>query len=149
MADKYYPNPEQQQAIDYLEGPALIIAGAGTGKTHVLTEKIKKIVLEKKINPENILALTFTEKAAFEMEERVDKALPYGFFQTWIMTFHSFADTILREYGMHIGLSPSYRLLSEAEGVMFFRRNLNAFKINYFYSTGNPVGFIDAVLEHL
>ena len=148
MTTDKLPNQEQQDAIDYLSGPSLIIAGAGTGKTFVLTEKIKKLVLEKHVSPENILALTFTEKAAFEMEERVDQALPYGFFQTWIMTFHAFADTLLREYGMHIGLSPSYQVLSEAEAVIFFRNHLNQFKINYFYSTGNPVGFIDNVLAH-
>jgi len=149
MEAKQLPNREQTLAIEKFTGPSLVIAGAGTGKTYVLTEKIKRLVLEKKIRPENILALTFTDKAAFEMEERVDRALPYGFFQTWIMTFHGFADSLLREFGMHIGLSPSYHLLSEAESVMFFRKNLNHFKLDYFYSTGNPTGFIDSVLGHL
>jgi len=148
MTTKQQPNPKQRLAIEKFSGPSLVIAGAGTGKTTVLTEKIKRLVIEKKVRPENILALTFTDKAAYEMEERVDKALPYGFFQTWIMTFHSFADSLLREFGMHIGLSPSYHLLSEAEAVMFFRKNLNSFELNYFYSTGNPTGFIDSVLGH-
>lgn len=139
---------EQQQAINYLNGPSLIIAGAGTGKTTVLTEKIKKIVVEKKVNPDQVLALTFTEKAAHEMETRVDQALPLGYFQTWVMTFHGFADTLLREHGLHIGLSPSYKILSEAESVMFFRQHLSEFKINYFFSTGNPTGFISNALKH-
>ena len=149
MEVKQVPNREQLQAIEKFIGPSLVIAGAGTGKTSVLTEKIKRLVLEKNVRPENILALTFTDKAAFEMEERVDRALPYGFFQTWIMTFHGFADSLLHEFGMHIGLSPSYHLLSEAEAVMFFRKNLHHFQLDYFYSTGNPTGFIDSVLGHL
>jgi len=139
---------EQKQAIDYLKGPSLIIAGAGTGKTTVLTEKIKKIVSVEKINPEQILALTFTEKAAHEMETRIDQALPLGYFQTWVMTFHGFADNLLHEYGLHIGLSPSYQILSEAESVMFLRQHLAELKIKYFFSTGNPVGFIDNALKH-
>ncbi|OGK64763.1 hypothetical protein A2313_02085 [Candidatus Roizmanbacteria bacterium RIFOXYB2_FULL_41_10] len=139
---------EQQVAINYLNGPSLIIAGAGTGKTTVLTEKIKKIVLEKKVSPEQVLALTFTEKAAFEMEERVDKALPYGYYQTWVMTFHGFADTLLREHGLHIGLSPSYKILSEAESVLFLRNHLNELSLEYFFSTGNPIGFINHALKH-
>lgn len=138
---------EQQQAINHTTGPSLIIAGAGTGKTTVLTEKIRKIVVDEKINPENILALTFTEKAAFEMEERVDKILPYGYYQTWVMTFHGFADAILREHGLNIGLSPTYKILSEGECVMFLQNNLPKLKLNYFYSTGNPTGFISSALK--
>ena len=139
---------EQQQAIDCLEGPSLIIAGAGTGKTTVLTEKIKKIVVSKKVSPERVLALTFTEKAAHEMETRVDQALPLGYFQTWVMTFHGFADILLREHGIHIGLSPSYQILSEAESVLFLRQHLSEFSVDYFFSTGNPTGFIDNALKH-
>jgi DNA helicase-2/ATP-dependent DNA helicase PcrA len=120
-------NTEQQAAISFLKGPSLIIAGAGTGKTHVLTEKIKKVIAEKLARPEEILALTFTEKAAAEMEERVDVALPLGYFQTYILTFHSFADRILREYGLHIGISPSYKILTETEGISFFRSHLDQF----------------------
>lgn len=145
---KLQVSSEQQQAINYLKGPSLIIAGAGTGKTTVLTEKIKKIIVEKKISPERVLALTFTDKAAHEMETRVDQTLPLGYFQTWVMTFHGFADTLLHEHGLHIGLSPSYKILSEAQSVLFFRQHLSDFKIKYFFSTGNPTGFIGNVLKH-
>ena len=70
-------NTEQKESINYKNGPLLIVAGAGTGKTFVIVEKIKSIIKNKLAQPENILALTFTEKAAAEMEERVDKALPF------------------------------------------------------------------------
>ena len=99
-------NKEQQDAMKFGTGPLLIIAGAGTGKTTVITERIKYFIFSKKAKPSEILALTFTEKAAREMEERVDVAMPYGYTQMWIMTFHSFCDRILRREAFHIGLDP-------------------------------------------
>ena len=80
-ADKL--NPEQKKAVQHAKGPLLIVAGAGTGKTTVITERINWLITKQKIQPEEVLALTFTEKAAAEMEERVDRALPCGF-----MDFH-------------------------------------------------------------
>src|SRR5437899_85265 len=94
-------NPEQLEAITYAEGPLLIIAGAGTGKTTVITERIKRLILEKKVSPSNIVALTFTEKASYEMEERIDKIMPYGYTQMFISTFHSFCDSVLRNEAIH------------------------------------------------
>src|SRR5690606_17431470 len=108
-------NSEQKKAVYHGNGPLLIIAGAGTGKTTVITERIKYLMLEKKIEPQEILALTFTEKAATEMEERVDRIMPYGYTQMWISTFHSFCDRILREDGIHIGLNPNYKLMTESD----------------------------------
>src|SRR5436853_3910843 len=90
-------NPEQFAAINHGEGPLLIIAGAGTGKTTVVTERIKRLILDKKVDPQHILALTFTEKAAKEMQERIDIALPYGYTDMWINTFHAFCDRVLRD----------------------------------------------------
>ena len=121
-------NKEQIEAIKFGTGPLLIIAGAGTGKTTVITERIKYLIFSKKAEPSEILALTFTEKAAREMEERVDVAMPYGYTQMWIMTFHSFCDKILRREALHIGLDPRYKLMTEAESVQLLRNNL--FNIN-------------------
>ena len=141
-------NKEQQAAIAALAGPSMVVAGAGTGKTFVLTEKIKALILENNIKPENILALTFTEKAALEMEERVDKILPLGYFQTQITTFHSFAETLLKNWGIHIGIGGHFRILTEVEEIRFFTSHLKEFNLRYFYSTGNPGGFIGDVLAH-
>ena len=92
MAEKQL-NKQQLEAI--LTNPArFIIAGAGTGKTTVVTERVKWLIAENLAQPSEILALTFTEKAAREMEERIDIALPYGYTQMWVMTFHSFCDRI-------------------------------------------------------
>jgi DNA helicase-2/ATP-dependent DNA helicase PcrA len=147
MSD-YALNKEQLQAVKYNKGPLLIIAGAGTGKTSVIVEKIKYLVKKKLAKPEEILALTFTEKAASEMEERVDQAMPYGFFQMNISTFHAFADQILKENGFQIGISPSYRLMTEAETIILLKQNIFLFKLKYFRPLGNPNKFLEALLQH-
>src|SRR5688500_6431246 len=84
-------------AVRHGAGPLLIIAGAGTGKTTVLTRRIAHRIATKRAKPEEILALTFTEKAAAEMAERVDQLIPYGYAETSISTFHAFGDRVLRE----------------------------------------------------
>jgi len=126
----------------------LIIAGAGTGKTTVITERIKYLVLQKKVEPSQILALTFTEKAAKEMEERVDQTMPYGYTQMWISTFHSFCDRILRNESIHIGLSSAYKLMTEAESILFLRQHLFQLDLNYFRPLGNPNKFLEALIQH-
>ncbi|MCJ7805323.1 ATP-dependent helicase [Patescibacteria group bacterium] len=141
-------NKEQQEAIKHKAGPLLIIAGAGTGKTTVITERIKYIILSKLAKPDEILALTFTEKAAREMEERVDVAMPYGYTQMWISTFHSFCDRILRREALHIGLDPKYKLMGEAETIQLIRNNLFKFDLDYFRPLGNPNKFIGGMLQH-
>jgi len=141
-------NHEQLSAIRYDKGPLLIVAGAGTGKTYVLVEKIKYLIAHHSVKPEEILALTFTEKAASEMEERVDQALPYGYFQMWISTFHAFADQILKEHASHIGLNPGYRLLTDAEALLFLKENLFLFNLVYFRPLGNPNKYLEGLHKH-
>jgi len=141
-------NKEQIEAIKFGKGPLLIIAGAGTGKTTVVTERIKYLILGKHAKPSEILALTFTEKAAREMEERVDIGLPYGYTQMWIMTFHSFCDRILRQEALNIGLDPRYKLMTEAEGIQLLRKNLFGLDLNYFRPLGSPTKFISGMLQH-
>ncbi len=141
-------NEQQLEAIRHGKGPLLIIAGAGTGKTTVVTERIKHLVAEGIAKPSEILALTFTEKAAREMQERVDIALPLGYTEMWIMTFHSFCDRVLKEQALHIGLDPHFRLMNEAESIRMFRKNLFEFELNYFRPLGNPHKFISGILQH-
>ena len=136
------------EAVTYNKGPLLILAGAGTGKTHTIVEKIKYTIAHDFAKPEQILALTFTEKAAAEMEERVDRALPYGYFQMWISTFHSFADQVLKESASHIGLNPSYRILSDAEAALFLKENLFLFNLHYFRPLGNPNKYLEDLHTH-
>jgi len=141
-------NPEQIDAITYGKGPLLIIAGAGTGKTTVITERIKHLITKEEISPSEILALTFTEKAATEMETRIDEGLPYGYSELWIQTFHGFCDRILKAEAIHIGLNPKYDLLTEAETLMFLRKHLFEFDLKYFRPLGNPMKFLQGMLTH-
>ena len=140
-------NEEQKKAVTTTEGPLLIIAGAGTGKTTVITRRIAYIIEKKLAKPSEILALTFTDKAAGEMEERVDILVPYGFIDTWISTFHAFGDRILRENAFDIGLSPDFTILSRPQQVLFFQQNLFRFHLEYFRPLSNPTKFISAMLS--
>ncbi len=141
-------NPEQQQAVEHKGGPLLIVAGAGTGKTTVVTERIKWLIATELAKPQEILALTFTEKAAREMETRVDEALPYGTFGLWISTFHSFCDRVLRNDVINIGLDPSFKLTSDAERFMFVKKNFWKFNLKLYRPAGNPFKFIEGMLTH-
>src|SRR6266576_2383704 len=141
-------NEEQQQAVTHGDGPLLIIAGAGTGKTTVITQRIQHLILEKEISPSNILALTFTEKAAQEMETRIDEILPYGYTNMWIETFHAFCDRILRSEAINIGLNPRFDLLTEAESLLFLRKHLFDFNLDYFRPLGNPLKLLQGMLTH-
>ena len=141
-------NEQQLKAVKHGSGPLMIIAGAGTGKTTVVTERIKYLIAKEIVKPEEILALTFTEKASREMEERVDKALPYGVTQMWISTFHAFCDRILRNEAINVGIDPGYTLMTEAETIMFFRKNIFRFDLNYFRPLGNPTKFIAGMVGH-
>lgn len=145
---EYKLNTEQLTAVNHGGGPLLIIAGAGTGKTTVVTKRIQHLIIDKKIPPSNILALTFTEKAAAEMESRIDEVLPYGYTQMWIETFHAFCDRVLRQEAIHIGLTPSFKLMTEAESLLFLRKNLFKFDLDYFLPLGNPMKFLQGMINH-
>ncbi len=101
-------NPEQRRAVEQTEGPVLILAGAGSGKTRALTHRVAFLIDECGVNPWNILALTFTNKAAAEMKSRVDKIVGYGAESVWVSTFHSMCVRILRRYGDRIGYSDRF-----------------------------------------
>ncbi|KKU56865.1 MAG: hypothetical protein UX78_C0002G0045 [Candidatus Amesbacteria bacterium GW2011_GWA2_47_11] len=148
MATEKKLNTQQLEAVRHGTGPLLIIAGAGTGKTTVITERVKHLISAGLAQPEEILALTFTEKAAREMEERIDQALPYGYTQMWVMTFHSFCDRVLRDEGLHIGLSPDYKLLTETSATSLLRSRLFDLELDYFRPLGNPTKFIAGLLTH-
>ena len=141
-------NKEQFEAVTQKDGPLLIVAGAGTGKTSVITQKIAWLIEQGCANTDEILALTFTEKAAGEMEERVDKLLPMGYLDLWISTFHSFCERILREEGLVVGLPTDFKLLNTTEGWMLVKKNIDKFNLDYYKPLGNPTKFIHALLNH-
>ncbi|NTW22905.1 UvrD-helicase domain-containing protein [Candidatus Falkowbacteria bacterium] len=141
-------NPEQLKAVLHKEGPLLIVAGAGTGKTHLLTQKIGYIIEQGWAKSDQILALTFTEKAAGEMEERVDKLLPMGYLDLWINTFHGFAERIIKQHGLEIGLPTDFKLLNEFEQWILINKNLPRLNLKYYRPAGNPTKFIQALVRH-
>ena len=103
-------NPVQQEAVYHTEGPLLILAGAGSGKTRVLTHRIAYLIDECQVNPWNILAITFTNKAAGEMRERVDQIVDFGAEDIWVSTFHSTCVRILRRYIDRLGYDRSFTI---------------------------------------
>ena len=103
-------NPQQKEAVWQTEGPVLILAGAGSGKTRVLTHRIAYLIEEKGINPWNIMAITFTNKAAGEMRERVDKIVGFGSESIWVSTFHSSCVRILRRYIDRLGYDHNFTI---------------------------------------
>ncbi|MDD4909856.1 MAG: ATP-dependent DNA helicase [Candidatus Omnitrophica bacterium] len=141
-------NEEQQEAVTHTEGPLLIIAGAGTGKTRVITRRIAWLINSGRATTRQILALTFTDKAATEMEERVDVLVPYGYTDIWISTFHAFGDRILRENAIEAGLRPDFKVLTRSEAAVFFRENLYKFNLSYYRPLSDPAHFMTAMIGH-
>ena len=103
-------NPMQREAVLCTEGPLLVLAGAGSGKTRVLTHRIAYLIEEKGVNPWNILAITFTNKAAGEMRERVDSLVSFGAESIWVSTFHSSCVRILRRHIEYLGYDTGFSI---------------------------------------
>ncbi|HEX2483171.1 MAG TPA: ATP-dependent DNA helicase [Methylomirabilota bacterium] len=138
-------NPAQTEAVIHDRGPLLIVAGAGTGKTTVLTRRIAHLIATRRARPDEILALTFTDKAALEMEERVDVLVPYGYADVRIATFHAFGDWLLREHALEVGLTPAFRVLNRAEQVLFLRTRLFELPLEQFRPLGDPTRHLQAL----
>ena len=141
-------NTEQQAAVLHDQGALLIVAGAGTGKTTVLINRLAHLIMDKKTKTDEILLLTFTEKAAGELEGRAEDILPYGYVDLWVNTFHGFSERVLREFGLDIGLNPSFKLLTTTEQWVLVKKNLDRFNLDYYRPLGNPTKFISELLRH-
>jgi len=139
-------NPQQHKAVTFGDGPLLIVAGVGTGKTTVITRRIAWLIAEKRAQSSEVLALTFTEKAAIEMEERVDLLVPYGYVEAHIGTFHAFCDRILRENAILLGLTPDYRILTQPEQAIFLKEHLFDLPLDRLRPLGSPTRHMQAIL---
>ena len=117
-------NPVQQEAVFHTDGPLLILAGAGSGKTRVLTHRIAYLIEEKGVNPWNIMAITFTNKAADEMRERVDKLVGFGSESIWVATFHSTCVRILRRHIDFLGYDTNFTIYDSDDQKTLMRQVL-------------------------
>lgn len=136
----------QRKAVTHANGPLLIVAGAGTGKTTVITRRIAWLIAEKRALPAEILALTFTDRAALEMVERVDRLVPYGQTDAAISTFHAFGDRLLREHALEAGLSDRSTVLSRAEQIILLREHLFELPLDRYRPLGDPTRFLSALV---
>ncbi|MBI3321933.1 MAG: UvrD-helicase domain-containing protein [Candidatus Omnitrophica bacterium] len=135
--------PTQREAVLHEGGPLLIIAGAGTGKTTVITRRMAWLITTNRAQPHEVLALTFTDKAAAEMEERVDLLVPYGYVDVSIRTFHAFGDELLRDHALNVGLTPNFRVLSHAEQLVFLRQHVFELPLDTLRPLTDPTRFLE------
>ena len=140
-------NKEQKQAVTHGSGPLLIVAGAGTGKTRAITYRIAWLVEQGLAKPEEILALTFTDKASGEMSDRVDDLLSLGYADLWVCTFHSFCERVLRQNGLDIGIPGNFKVVDQTASWLLVRQNIDRLKLKYYKPLGNPAKFIHALLN--
>jgi DNA helicase II / ATP-dependent DNA helicase PcrA len=123
-------NPVQSEAVQHTEGPVLIFAGAGSGKTRVLTHRVAYLIAEKRVPPWAILAVTFTNKAAQEMRERIMRLVGEGGRSIWIGTFHATCARILRESGDRIGLDRNFVVYDDGDQIALVRESLQELQID-------------------
>lgn len=137
-------NADQAQAVNHQNGPALIVAGAGTGKTRVLVERLIRLI-EAGVPPQRLLALTFTEKAAAEMADRINQRLGHFVAELPAMTFNAYGESLLRQYSSDIGLGRNFTLMGDNAKIVFLRERLDELDLDYFAPLGRP----DAMLADL
>src|SRR5215211_5150868 len=131
-------NREQRAAVSHGDGPALVIAGPGTGKTEVVTRRVAWLIATKRARPREILALTFTDNAAQEMQARVDLLVPYGQADAAIHTFHAFGDRLVREFAFELGLPGDARLINRAEAIVLLREHMFELGLHRYRPLGDP-----------
>jgi DNA helicase-2/ATP-dependent DNA helicase PcrA len=142
-------NPEQRAAVDHGEGPLLVVAGAGTGKTRVITHRIAHLIESDRAKPSQVLALTFTEKAAREMEERLYELIGWQSFQVPVMTFHAFGTELLGRFATHIGRSVRGGLLNETQKTLLLKQHINRVHLSYYGQQSDMYEFLDGVVAYI
>ena len=123
-------NPEQRAAVETVDGPLLVLAGAGTGKTRVLTTRFAHILLTRRAFPNQVLAVTFTNKAAREMRERVAAILGEPAEGLWLGTFHALCARMLRRHAEHVGLSSNFTILDTDDQMRLLKQVMEAERID-------------------
>ena len=133
---------EQRAAIAHEDGPLLIVAGAGTGKTTVIARRIARLIETRRARPSEILALAFNDKAAAEMQERVDLLVPYGYADVTIATFHSFGEDVLAGHGMEIGIAPGFTILDKTAQALFLAERIESLDLKRYAPLSDPTRYL-------
>ena len=142
-------NAEQRQAVTHGEGPLLVVAGAGTGKTQVITRRIAHLIETKAAEPGEVLALTFTEKAAREMAERLYDLIGWQSFQVPVMTFNAFGAELLGRYASHIGRSIRGGLINETQKTLLLKQRFEQIELEYYGLQPDLIEFLERVVEYI
>jgi DNA helicase-2/ATP-dependent DNA helicase PcrA len=142
-------NTEQLAAVKHVQGPMLVIAGAGTGKTQVITRRIAYLIHEHKVSASSILALTFTEKAAREMEDRLYSLIGWQSFQVPVMTFNAFGSELLLRYSSHIGRSIRGGLINGTQKVLLLQQHLHDIDLKYYGPQSHPYDFAEVIVSYI
>lgn len=135
-------NPSQLEAVKHHHGPLLVVAGAGTGKTQVITQRVAYLINKHNVSPKDILAVTFTEKAAGEMEARVSSALKRYILDVKITTFNAFGYEIVRRFAYELGMNPNLQLLSSTQQLVFLKDHIDSLELKYYSPITNPDGLL-------
>lgn len=149
MVDLSTLNPEQRRAVEHTDGPMLVVAGAGTGKTQVITRRIARLIDEGLAEPGEVLALTFTEKAAREMAERLYDLIGWRSYQTPVMTFHAFGTELLGRYATHIGRSIGGGLLNDTQKALLLSQHIGEVELSYYGPQSNIFEFLEGVVRYI
>lgn len=142
-------NPEQEAAVKHGEGPQLVVAGAGTGKTQVITRRIAYLIQQGKAKPSQVLALTFTEKAAREMQDRLYGLIGWQSFQVPVMTFHAFGADLLGRFAAHVGRSIRGGLLNDMQKALLLQQHISRVELGYYGLQANQFEFLEGVVSYI
>jgi ATP-dependent DNA helicase UvrD/PcrA len=139
----FQPDERQRQAIEYVQGPMLVVAGAGTGKTTVLIQRIVRLIRENHTRPDEILALTYTDNAAAEMRERIQAELPGTRSRLQVSTFHAYCNNLL------IRSQKNFAVLDDKDLWIFLRKRIRELHLDYFVRAANLTKFLDDLLDFM
>jgi DNA helicase-2/ATP-dependent DNA helicase PcrA len=142
-------NNEQRAAVEHFLGPMLVVAGAGTGKTQVITRRVARLLEHDDIRASEVLALTFTERAASEMRDRLHSLMGWRSFQVPIFTFHAFGSELLARFGSHIGISTRGGLLNETQKALLLLQHIHETSLVYYDPGSSLYEFVSGVFEYI
>jgi DNA helicase-2/ATP-dependent DNA helicase PcrA len=149
LDEEFALDDEQRAAVEHGDGPLLIVAGAGTGKTTVIARRIAHLIASGRARPSQILALAFNEKAAAEMQERVDLLVPYGYADVTIRTFHSFGEEMLSSHGVEIGIAPGFTVVDKTSQALFLAERLEELGLRRYAPLSDPTKYLAEVAGYV